>query len=289
MLLAQKLKDVRQASRYMDVATSTVYRWMQSVQQRTWPSRTNPVIVEVIVSLRIAHPFCTCEELAKKTLKATGVAVSRQLVANISKRHGVTFKRAHHKAEMTAEGRAYAKQFLKQFKSVKRKAICIDETCCSERLLARYGWCKRGQRLTTTQMPKSWKSRSLVMACTMTRICHQTLKGAYNGPRFAAFIRSLPFPSGYTVVMDNVAFHKSSCVREALAAKGYDVLYTPAYCPDANPVENVFSVFKQAFRKLRSQNLDVVDAMDNALLQINKKSLCNMFRHSIRYVSGLGD
>ena len=82
------------------------------------------------------------------------------------------------------------------------------------------------------------------------------------------FIRSLPFPRGHTVVMDNVAFHKSPCVRAALAEKGYFVLYTPPYCPDANPVENVFSVFKQEFRKLRSQNNDVPQAMTGALMQV---------------------
>ena len=73
---------------------------------------------------------------------ATGVVVSRQLVANVSRLSGITFKRAHHKAEMTAEGRRYAKEFLKRFRTVQCKAICIDETCCNERLLARYGWCQ---------------------------------------------------------------------------------------------------------------------------------------------------
>lgn len=189
---------------------------------------------------------------------------------------------------MTPEGIRYASEFLKSFQTVQDTAICIDETCCNEKQgLARYGWCVKGQRLLTTKLPRAWKSRSLVMACTKQQSYHQTIAGAYNSQRFAAFIRCLPFPKDHTVIMDNVAFHKSFIVRKALSDKGYHVLYTPSYCPDANPVENVFSVFKQAFRKQLSQSDPFDSAMQQALSRVESTPFDGMFCRSIKYLEAL--
>jgi hypothetical protein len=39
-------------------------------------------------------------------------------------------------------------------------------------------------------------------------------------------------------------------VKEHLAQRGIKVIYTPSYTPDANPIENIFSIFKHHFRSI---------------------------------------
>ncbi|OAQ24148.1 hypothetical protein K457DRAFT_1824051 [Linnemannia elongata AG-77] len=41
--------------------------------------------------------------------------------------------------------------------------------------------------------------------------------------------------------MNNVSFHKTDMVRNAVAAAGHHLLYLPPYSPHLNPVESVFS------------------------------------------------
>jgi transposase len=46
---------------------------------------------------------------------------------------------------------------------------------------------------------------------------------------------------GETVLMDNLRTHKVDGVREAIEGAGAKVRYLPAYSPDLNPIEQVFS------------------------------------------------
>jgi transposase len=55
--------------------------------------------------------------------------------------------------------------------------------------------------------------------------------------------------AGDVVVMDNLAAHKVTGVRAAIAAAGASVLYLPPYSPDLNPIEQVFAKLKALLRK----------------------------------------
>ncbi len=50
-------------------------------------------------------------------------------------------------------------------------------------------------------------------------------------------------------IMDNVSFHRSRRVREAIANAGHTVKLLPAYSPFLNPVENAFSSLKADIRR----------------------------------------
>ena len=51
--------------------------------------------------------------------------------------------------------------------------------------------------------------------------------------------------------MDNLAVHRSKAAIERIDELGFEYLFTPAYCPDANPIESVFSIFKGELKKQR--------------------------------------
>ena len=49
--------------------------------------------------------------------------------------------------------------------------------------------------------------------------------------------------------MDNLRTHKVDGVRQAIEAVGASGRYLPAYSPDLNPIEQVFSKLKTAMRR----------------------------------------
>jgi transposase len=60
---------------------------------------------------------------------------------------------------------------------------------------------------------------------------------------------------GDTVVMDNLAAHKVTGVRELIEAAGARLLYLPAYSPDFNPIEMAFAKIKSLLRTAAARTI----------------------------------
>ena len=54
--------------------------------------------------------------------------------------------------------------------------------------------------------------------------------------------------------MDNVAFHKNKEVKAIAEAKRHIIIFLPPYSPFLNPIENMFSKWKQVIRAKRPAN-----------------------------------
>ena len=61
---------------------------------------------------------------------------------------------------------------------------------------------------------------------------------------------------GDVVVMDNLRAHKSSAAQQAIGEHGARVLFLPAYSPDLNPIEKMWSKVKQLLRGFKAWNTD---------------------------------
>jgi transposase len=86
-----------------------------------------------------------------------------------------------------------------------------------------------------------------------------------NGELFLANIEQVLVPTlspGDIVIMDNLASHKVTGVRQAIEAAGAGLLYLPPYSPDLNPIEQAFAKLKAL---LRAKALRTVEALWNAL------------------------
>lgn len=80
------------------------------------------------------------------------------------------------------------------------------------------------------------------------------IDGAVNGAVFVSYIQQHLAPklnAGDILIMDNLASHKVSGVREAVEARVEPASYLPPYSPDLNPIELVFSKFKWLLRSCR--------------------------------------
>jgi len=67
------------------------------------------------------------------------------------------------------------------------------------------------------------------------------LEGSANTTAFELHIEQVLVPSlhaGQIVVMDNLQAHKSAWVKQAIGAKGCQLLFLPGYSPDLSPIED---------------------------------------------------
>ena len=81
--------------------------------------------------------------------------------------------------------------------------------------------------------------------------------------------------------MDDLACHKTAEVERLIAGAGASVRYLPAYSPDLNPIERLFSKLKAALRKAKARTVDaLIEAIGDALRAIRPGDIVGWFRHS---------
>ena len=81
------------------------------------------------------------------------------------------------------------------------------------------------------------------------------------------------------VVRDNLSAHKVPGVREAIEAKGAELLYLPPYSPDLNPIEKAWSKLKLLLRSTKARSKEMLDqAITELLPQITQEDASAWFR-----------
>jgi len=108
--------------------------------------------------------------------------------------------------------------------------------------------------------------------------------GPMDGPIFLAYVEQFLAPelgAGDIVVCDNLSCHKVKGVREAIAARGAELEYLPAYSPDLNPIEMAYSKLKATLRQSARRSFDgLAGAVTNALDGFSSTICRNLFRHA---------
>jgi transposase len=130
--------------------------------------------------------------------------------------------------------------------------VFIDETAAATNMERRYGRAPRGERCRIAVPHGHYKTTTVTAALRASGPCAIALMdGPTTGDRFRAYVADTLVPTlkpGDTVVMDNLAAHKVTGVRQAIEAVGARLLYLPAYSPDFNPIEMAFAKIKALLR-----------------------------------------
>ena len=164
------------------------------------------------------------------------------------------------------------------------RLIFLDETSLKTNLTRLRGWAEGGKRLVEGVPGGKWNTNTLVQAIALdgTRAA-MVLDGPIDGNSFAGFCEWLLAPSLYPgdlVVLDNLSSHKSVAATQAVEAAGAQFIYLPPYSPDLNPIENIFSKFKQLVRALRPRSFkEIVEATTKILPMITLDDLESVFMH----------
>ena len=140
--------------------------------------------------------------------------------------------------------------------------VFLDESGTQTTLTRLYGWAPHDQRATESVPRRRGKNTTLIAALTWQGVqAPWTLEGAMDRRAFDLYITQVLVPTlqpGQIVVLDNLSVHKSASARAAIEAAGCTLQFLPAYSPDFNPIEHLFSKIKAILRRLKARTRDAL-------------------------------
>jgi transposase len=110
-----------------------------------------------------------------------------------------------------------------------------------------------------------------------------TVEGAVNSEVFRVYVREVLLPTltpGDVLVMDNLSAHKDRQALGMLKEAGVTVRFLPAYSPDYNPIELMWSKVKSILRKIEARtNEALLLAIGTALSGVTAKDATHWLAH----------
>ena len=145
--------------------------------------------------------------------------------------------------------------------------IAIDEAKFQLTTTYKKIWFPRGE---TPRAAFFWSSKKLTTfgALTSNHKFYYDFYDSQNSLTFKHFLRTLfsklSKRKGYVLVLDNVGYHKTQCIKNLLQEyPNINVEYLPPYSPELNPIETCWKVTKNNVTK--SQYFSNLENMQEAL------------------------
>lgn len=107
------------------------------------------------------------------------------------------------------------------------------------------------------------------------------IEGTTDTEVFRAYVREVLCPTlrnGDLVIMDNLSPHKNDLTLDLIMQAGASVAFLPAYSPDLNPIEKMWSKVKQCLRSNEARTRDTLTAaIAAALRSVTRQDAVNWF------------
>jgi len=162
--------------------------------------------------------------------------------------------------------------------------VFIDESGVNMKLCRRYARAIGGARVKAPIPFIRGKNNSMIGAVTSDEVLAFAYgEWATNTASFLKFLEKFLCPklnTKHTVILDNVKFHQSLEVREAIESTGAKILFLPPYSPDYSPIENMWSKMKTYLRSAVTNTSEKLKKAINASIKtINSSDLAGWFKH----------
>jgi len=293
-------KGVRKAAARFEVGASTAVKWVQRARdsgERSARPQGRPRGLKLdahrdfLLPLIEATPDMTIEDMQERLRADLGVTASVGTIWTFLDRCGLTFKKKSvHASEQDRPDVREKREawFEAQPDLDPTKLVFIDETWASTNMAPLYGWAPEGERLHADIPHGHWKRTTFIAALRLTGLtAPRTFDGSINGSTFLDYVTNTLAPTlspGEIVIMDNLSSHKSEKVRQAIEAAGATRLFLPAYSPDFNPIEKVFSKLKALLRRAAERTVEGVQKALARLVHIVTLQECANFFAAAGYV-----
>ena len=107
------------------------------------------------------------------------------------------------------------------------------------------------------------------------------IDGAADTEVFQAYVRQVLCPTvraGDIVIMDKLPPHKNELTLSLLTQLGAEILFLPAYSPDLNPIEKMWSKVKAHLRSTEARTqATLIQAIGSALQSVTRQDAINWF------------
>lgn len=234
------------------------------------------------------HPDATLEQLRQRG----GFPCSLTTIWRALRRMGLTRKKKtlHADEQGRPDVQKKRRSFRRQVKRIEpQRLIFVDETGVTTAMTPAYAWSPRGERANASA-PRSWESVTVIAALGRDGVrAPLMVPGATDAATFESYIEQVLVPvlhEGDVVVFDNRSAHLGPAVAEAIEGAGASVLLLPPYSPDFNPIEEMFSKFKEFLRRVGARvQGDLYEAIGEALRAVTDQDILGWFRSAGLYAA----
>jgi transposase len=162
------------------------------------------------------------------------------------------------------------------------KLIFLDESGAKTNLTRLRGRAPKGERVHASAPHGHWHTTTMMSSIRLdgSTAC-MTLEGTTDTESFHAYVGQVLVPTlrpGDIVIMDNLSPHKSDPTLALITNAGAQVLFLPAYSPDLNPIEKMWSKVKSLLRGAEARTLaDLITAIGQALAKVTAQDALGWF------------
>jgi transposase len=162
--------------------------------------------------------------------------------------------------------------------------VIVDETGTQINMTPLYAYAPRGER-AVGKVPRNYGANLTLIASLSLEGMGEAmlLDGSADAAAFETYIEQILAPSlrpGQIVILDNLSIHLGPRVKQAIEARGCQLLFLPACSPDFSPTEGAFSKLKALLRRVGARTREALqDAIIEALPRIATQDALGWFWH----------
>lgn len=167
------------------------------------------------------------------------------------------------------------------------RLVFVDETGIATNMTRRYARAPAGVPVYTDVPYRHYESLTVLGGMRLggrNEIPAMVYEGGTTTDRMVDYISgplSEVLQPNDIVVADRLAAHTARRVAAALAEQDADIWLLPAYSPDLNPIERMWSKIKTSLRAAKAKTVDRLrDVLSDALKTITNSDIHNWIAHS---------
>lgn len=263
-----KLNSLRKTSEYMKCSKSSLQRWIEryfengSVSNKKYKKRNTKLKIEqydFIKKIIKEYPAITLNKLQNELLEKKKINISvSHLHYTIKYKMNITHKQLRQKY--------YPEKKLSTLKNDKKKfyktlidkgikdIISIDETGFYLNMSKNFGRCLKGKRCYRNIHKYPYVKFNFICAIKYGKVIGYELYSKTNSGIDAIvfnnfYNKNIKYKyENHLIILDNARFHKTTEVIDNINESKNKVIFSLAYSPQLNPIENFFSQLKNHIR-----------------------------------------
>jgi transposase len=184
--------------------------------------------------------------------------------------------------ELKAERAAWREEFAAVDPS---RLVFVDESGATTAMDRTHGRSASGKRVDGPVLHGHWLVTTLTAAVRLEGVPESAclaFVGATDAMAFETYAERCLAPAlrpGDVVILDNLGSHKRPPPIAAIEAAGASVRFLPAYSPDLNPIEKMFSKLKAHLRKVKARTIESLrDAIGDGLRAVTAADIAGWFK-----------
>lgn len=152
------------------------------------------------------------------------------------------------------------------------RLVFLDESGLKTNMTRLYGRAYKGSRCHDATPCGHWETVTVLSSVRLDGTTESILfDGAVDRKMFDEYIKKILGPQlrpGDIVIMDNLKAHKSAAALQIVQSRQAEIQFLPAYSPDLNPIEKMWSKLKQILRGLKPRTNEELFSSTGAALDM---------------------